>query len=288
MTNQVVIDPDAREPDVYPENAVMLSTGKPHVSYSELTDWVQCPFRHKLVHILKVRPFLISPAMAFGKAMHSGCETYLKTGKLDIEKALGLVTADFAKNRYKPEYSRYSESNMNQLLEVGAAILLDVPHYLDTTFPGWKFIASEQYIYEPLENHPGNFFKGFIDAVIDVPHAKKGSLVWIIDFKTCQWGWPAKKKQDAMVRNQLVLYKSFWSKINHVELKTLRSGFVLLKKVANPGKYCDLIPVSVGDTTSGRALKMVDNMVFSLKKGISIKNKINCDRCEFKRTVHCP
>ena len=287
MTNQS-IDIDGRGvQDPFPENSVILSTGKPHVSYSELTDWAMCPFRHKLVHILKVRPSLISPAMAFGKAMHSGCETYLKTGSLDVMSALKLITLDYEKNCYKPEYAKYSEANMHQLLDVGAGILLDVPEYLNSTFPEWKFVAAEHYIYEPLTNHPGNYFKGFIDAVIEVPTPKKGPVTWIIDFKTCQWGWPAEKKQDVMIRNQLVLYKSFWSKLRNVEMKTLRSGFVLLKKISSPGKYCELVQVSVGDVTSARALKLVDSMVNSLKKGISIKNRTSCERCEFKGTVHC-
>lgn len=264
---------------------ILLPTGKPHVSYSEMTDWAQCPFRHKLIHVLKVRGETISPHMAFGKAVHFGCEHFLRTRELDIRSPLTMIAKDFETNRDKQEYRWFTEQKMEEFLETASRILQDVPQFLDDTFPGWKFRDAELQLYEPLPNRPGHFFKGFIDGVIDVPGKK--DLTWIIDWKSCGWGWDADHKRDAMVRNQLVLYKSFWSKKNNVEMKTVRSGFALLKKIGSPGKSCELVPVSVGDVTSERALKMVDNMVHAVSKGLCIKNRTACSRCEFKGTVHC-
>ena len=34
-----------------------LLTGKPHVSFSEIKDWVECSYRHKLIHIDKLSTF---------------------------------------------------------------------------------------------------------------------------------------------------------------------------------------------------------------------------------------
>lgn len=265
---------------------VNLSTGKPHVSFSEMTDWAKCPFRHKLIHIDKVLPEEPSPQMAMGSAVHAGCEHFLRTREVDVRPVLERMASDWNRNKDHVRYKWFTEQKLNESMEVATGILLDIPQFLDTTFPGWTFHEAEEQLYEPLPNHPGQFFKGFIDGVIQVPGKK--DLTWIIDWKTTTWGWDTDKKRDAMTRNQLVLYKSFWSRKHSVEMKTIRSGFVLLKKLGKPGAFCELVPVSVGDTSSERALKTVDNMVNSIKKGLFLKNRTSCGQCEFKNTVHCP
>ena len=53
--------------------------GKPHVSFSEIKQWKECPFRHKLAYIDKIDTFKPSPYLHFGTAVHEGCETLLSS-----------------------------------------------------------------------------------------------------------------------------------------------------------------------------------------------------------------
>ena len=46
----------------------------PHISYSELKIWAECPYKHKLIYINKVRKFIGNEFTAFGKAIHNLCE----------------------------------------------------------------------------------------------------------------------------------------------------------------------------------------------------------------------
>jgi len=46
----------------------------PHVSYSELKDWVFCAFYHKLTRVDKIEGFKGNAYTAFGTAVHSVCE----------------------------------------------------------------------------------------------------------------------------------------------------------------------------------------------------------------------
>jgi hypothetical protein len=276
---------------VFPEGAKMLPTGKPHVSFSEYSNWVQCSYRHKLVYVNKLLPDPVSPAMSFGTAVHKGCEIFLKTKTLDLDTPLKMIKEDFDKNCNRPEYIKvkYSASAMEKMLEVAASIMLDVPAFFDKTFPEWEFVAAEQFLYEPLQS-PGHYFKGYIDGVIQAPK-KPGSdkkITWVVDFKTCPWGWSAEKKQDEVVRSQLMLYKTFWSTKMNVPMKDIRAGFILLKKTGKNGDRCELVPVSVGDVTSERVMKRIETMVKFIDRGFAIKNKQACEYCEFKGTVHCP
>ena len=49
----------------------------PHISYSELKDWVFCAFYHKLTRVDKLSGFKGNEYTAFGSAMHSVCEKKL-------------------------------------------------------------------------------------------------------------------------------------------------------------------------------------------------------------------
>jgi hypothetical protein len=166
------------------------------------------------------------------------------------------------------------------------SILPDVPKWLDEQFPGWEFIDAEHALYEPLDGFP-HAFKGYIDLIIKAPGARGKPVYWLLDWKTTSWGWSMYKKNDELIRAQLILYKNFWSKKTNTDPKDIRCGFILLKRTAKPGSHCELVTASVGEVTTGRSLKVINSMVSSVKKGIAIKNRDSCMFCKFYNTPHC-
>ena len=292
---------------------VTFPTGKPHVSFSEIRSWSECSFRHKLQQIDKIDAWRPSIHASFGKTIHSVCESYLKSRIIDkdfyvtefdkmwagineeTENAIKTLQEKQDRNQIEDKALQslqkalrdISPGQKGEWLGQGMGIIEEVPGFLEETFPEWEYLAAEAQLYEMMEKH-GISFKGFIDAVIRVKGPKGKDLVWILDHKTCGWGWDMQKKTDPMVRSQLVYYKHFWSQKLGVDFKDVRCGFVLLKRTAKPGNRCELIPVSVGDVTLGRSLKILDNMVSSVKNGIAIKNRESCKWCDFKGTKWCP
>jgi len=261
-----------------------LPTGKPHVSFSELRDWQECSFRHKLRHIDKLDLFEPSPILDFGTAVHSSCENYLKTRVMDSEIALAKIMKAFEDNKGK---EAYQEKMLAPFLKEADAILAEVPKFLDENFPEWECIDAEHYLYESIEKYP-HAFKGFIDGIIKTKGKRGEELYWILDWKTTSWGWNMDKKSDPDVARQLVFYKNFWSKKNpEIPFKDVRCAFVILKKQAKPGEHCELFSVSVGEVPINKTLKVVNNMLASVKRGVAIKNRDSCTWCEFKGTPHC-
>ena len=100
-------------------------------------------------------------------------------------------------------------------------------------------------------------------------------------------GGGVRKKQDLLITAQIVLYKYYWSIKHKIPLKDIRCGFVLLKREALPGKTCDLVTVSAGPKTLERSLKMVSDMIYSVRKGMFLKNRDSCRFCQYKDTEHC-
>lgn len=261
-----------------------LPTGKPHVSFSEVKLWKDCSYRHNLVHIKKIDVFQPSPVLDFGTAVHAACEHYLLTRELKPEIAIDHLKKSWETHLGKPGFDEVALQNA---INEATSILIEVPGFLDENFPEWSIVDAEHYLYEAVEGHP-HAFKGFIDGVIKSKGKRGEDLYWIIDWKTSARGWFREQRQDETKKYQLALYKNFWSKKNpNIPFKDVRCAFVILKKQAKLGEHCELFTVSLGEVPIQKSLKVVNNMLTSVKRGIAIKNRDSCTWCEFKGTPHC-
>jgi hypothetical protein len=261
-----------------------LPTGKQHVSFSEVKLWKECSFRHSLVHVKKIDLSKPSPVLDFGTAVHASCEKYLLKREMDDQVAFDHLDKAWKKHEGN---SDFSEDSLKKAKNEVSQILAEVPAFLDKEFPGWEVVDAEHQLYESVEGHP-HAFKGFIDGVIKAKGKRGETIYWILDWKTTVRGWFREKRSDEMVKSQLALYKNYWCQKNPtIPFKDVRCGFILLKKSAKPGEHCELFSVSLGEVPIKRSLKVVSNMLTSVKKGIALKNRDACTYCEYKGTEHC-
>jgi hypothetical protein len=273
---------------------VVFPTGKPHISFSEVKQWKECAYRHKLLYVDKIEMFEPSPFLDFGTAVHEGCETLLETKQVDREKLITDIKRAWEKYGFDdPEWvSRqpgwYKYAPVNEWCNWAENMWSEVPDFLDKTFPGWECFKAEEDLYEEVEGKD-IFFKGFVDGIIKVPKSRgSGHNYWIIDWKTAgSYGWRRDKKQDIGMTAQLILYKHFWSKKHNIPLKDIRCGFILLKRGGKPGKVCELVTVSVGPKSLIKGVKIMNNMINAVRKGFNLKNRNSCKYCPYYNTEHC-
>ena len=134
------------------------------------------------------------------------------------------------------------------------------------------------------QQEPSSVSSGrYLDKVIGFSRDENGFLngVEYIFNTDCTINWRAMIKPEHLVPNR----DSF--KDSNINLKEIRCAFVILKKQAKQGKHCELFAISVGDVTIKRNLKMVTDMVTSVKKGIALKNRNSCLYCDYHNTEHC-
>lgn len=267
----------------------LLPTGKPHTSFSEVKNWAECSWRHRLQHVDKIDLSKPSVNLAYGTAAHAVAENFLNTKTIDLTKAREVLDAEWEKYKDSEDFQK---TDKEKLMTSIGNIMLCLPKFLDDTFPQWQPIAAEEPLYEDLQKffdkHSGVFFKGFIDCVLAVPGKKPGDvLYWILDFKTAARPWNRDRLKDDKTRMQLQLYKKFWSEKHNVPMKDIRCGFVIMLKSGKLDKLCYLVPVSVGDLTANRALTVLNNSVASVKRGVAIKNRNSCRYCDYYQTEHC-
>lgn len=274
---------------------------KEHVSYSEVRQWKECGWRHKLVYIDKLTTFEESPHLHYGTIIHDACEHFLKTKELKVEEAKekirlaweehGFDSEDFIQlQKMKAELQgwKYKHNKQKDWTDWAEASLMSLPDFLDETFPDWEFVSAEEDLYENIPDLTTKF-KGFIDCIIKVPY-KNDYKYWIIDWKTSNGrGWSLDKQRDFLTHAQVVLYKHFWGTKNQIDMKKIQCGFVLLKKVKKVGKSCQLVKVSSGPKTLEKSNKLVRSMIKTVEKGMHLKNKNSCMFCEFNNpdTDHC-
>ncbi len=246
-------------------------SNKPHISFSEFSNWYECSWRYKLQYVEGIDTFENSVYTESGKAVHAACENYIKTREMDESICTEMLEDAWQKFNFK-DLEGWKTTCKNMLIEI--------PDWLDKTFNDWECVEAEEKLYENIENDSQKF-KGFIDAIIKVKQRNK-TVYWLIDWKTTSWGWRRQKKEDFRIRMQLILYKKYWSQKHNIPLKDVRCGFVLLKRTGKQNSRCELIPVSVGPKSLEKADKNIRNMLTFVRKGIFIKNRNSCMYCGFK------
>ena len=279
---------------------MLLPTGKPHVSFSEVKMWKECPWRHKLVHIDKVSEFEPSVHLDYGTILHEGIENFLKTGEMDIDSVLNELEKTWQERGYdspeniekqvlaaKQQGWTYKHNTIDEWKVSAFNSLSRLPSFMDENFENWKTIEAEHQLYEEIKGASGEKFKGFIDAIILTEKNGK-KKAWIIDWKTSSArGWNRQKRQDFLMQAQLMLYKSFWAEKMSLRSRDISCGFVLLKKNTPENKAVELIKVSAGPAVMEKSQKMVRSAIKGIKSGLLLKNREACRFCEFKGTQHC-
>ena len=280
---------------------VVFPTGKPHVSYSEVRCWKECPYRHKLLYIDKIGVDEPSPYLSYGTALHDGIENFLKTGTMDIDTVLKNIRGEWSKHgfdsdewiaaqaahRKKEGWKPKAHDYLDSWLEWATNSLEELPIFLKEEFGEYEVISAEEQLYEFFPGYD-IFFKGFIDALIKV-NLRGKEYFYVIDWKTAgDKGWYASKRRDILTWAQIALYKSFWMHKNNLGTKEVKCGFVLLKRGGKPSQTCELVKVSVGPKAEENALSILRSMIKTVRRGIFLKNRQSCRFCEFKNTTVCP
>lgn len=257
----------------------------PHVSFSAIKDWKFCAYYHKLTRIDKIKVFEGNIYTAFGKAIHDTCESMLLSRELGKRFEAEPFFKKCFKNELKALGDEFNEETVAQFEEQGEKIIPEIIPALNSYFGDFKLVSSEEEINERLMFETDNdyTFKGYVDCLIKTPDGK----YHVIDWKSCSWGWDMKKRTDPMVTYQLTYYKHFLSEKRGIAKEDIETHFALLKRTGKKDKV-EIFRVTSGEKKTTNALKLLEQSVYNIDRENYVKNRLNCSKCDFKGTVHCP
>jgi ATP-dependent exoDNAse (exonuclease V) beta subunit len=228
-----------------------------------------------------IKKFTGNEYTAFGSALHEACEKKLLNNSEDEVKIfsecfdleLGKIPAEVSVN----------QKMITEMKEQGKTLAPMALPALKNIFGNFTILAAEEDIYEKIGAIPEWSFKGFIDLVIKTDDGK----IHILDWKSCAWGWDAKKKSDAMTTYQLTFYKYFYAQKHSIDPDTIETHFALLKRTAKKDNV-EIFRVTSGDKKTQNALNLMTKALYNIDKNFFPKNRLSCKYCEFNKTKDCP
>ncbi len=251
-----------------------------YLSYSGFRIWSECPWKYKLNYVEEIGGFTGNEFTAFGSAVHNTCENVLLE-KITTKQAGLHFQQQFKKELEELDFEHDPKLALNMYIQGKRLAPLAVPA-LKEYFGECEIVSVEEDLYESIEGHDLKF-KGFVDVVVKTPDGKHH----VIDWKTCSWGWDARKKSDKLTTYQLTLYKYFYAKKHNIDPSMIETHFALLKRTANKN-IVELFRVTSGKIKMNNAFKSFEKALYNIKSKMFVKNRLSCNGCEFYRTDHCP
>lgn len=253
------------------------------ISFSELKNWKECPYRHKLIYVDKLPHFQGNEYTAFGTAIHEVCEKIVP----DIEQlAYEIFEKSFNEQLLKIKESglEINDTLVSEMRHQARPICEQVLPAVKDHFGDFSVVSVEEQLLEPIDEFDsfGTSFKGFIDMTIKTDDGK----YHIIDWKTCSWGWSRDKKSDPMTTYQLTFYKNYFAKKHDIDPKKIETYFVLLKRTAKK-ENVEILKVTSGFKKTQNSLNVLKNAVINIENKNYIKNRLNCRYCKFYQTENC-
>ena len=256
-----------------------------HISYSELKIWAECPYKHKLNYVDKLRKFIGNEYTAFGRSLHSLCE-HMVQETLPEEQYDDFFEGTFGHELGQlgdPENLR--ENLVNDMLVQAKKITPHIIPGLVNSFGEYEVFSVEEKLFEKINDFSLDkyTFKGYIDLVIKTSDGR----YHIIDWKTCSWGWDARKRTDRLVTYQLTLYKKYFCQKHNIDPSIVETHFALLKRTAKKDNV-EIFRVTSGKKKTENAMALLHRALHNICKSNNIKNRLSCRGCEHYKTKHCP
>lgn len=258
---------------------------RPHVSFSEVGLFRECQWRWKLDYLESKRSKNYGIHLDFGTSIHAAIERY-KTRKKPrpLEYCVKLFRRYFYllwKHQHEKYEERDRKQDPNDFLDAGERILRQMHECADF----WQ--TEVVYNEHPLSIQISRAddleikFKGFIDMVVRSKDKRGNTILWVLDFKSCSWGWGRDKREDKHLHMQLFLYKHFLCKKFNIDPTQVRTAFVLLKKRPRKGDCpVEFFPVSAGPVSVQRALDTFNSVLTEMKERVAAnslqKNRKAC------------
>lgn len=280
------------------------------VSFSQFSTYLQCPHKWKLDYIEKKRAYIPSIHTCFGTAFHNTIQNYLsvmynQSVKIANTVNLGEMLKEQMHAEYKNNYTKLNEhfSSASELAEFhrdGVAILEYFQRKRTVYFKTKKHKLIGVEIPLEVEVKPGVTFKAFLDIVIKDEFNNK---IKILDFKTSTRGWTDKEKKDMGKTSQLILYKSYYSKIFEISEDDIDVEFLIVRRKINENaefvpKRIQSFKPAAGKVTVKKVNKAFENFIstafldggdYNTEYQYPAYENTNCKYCEYsKKSDLCP
>jgi len=269
---------------------------KKTISYSQFALWCQCPYSWKLQYVDKALPWTDNIHTLFGTSMHEVLQEYIKVMYTNsIKEADKLILHEELEDRLKKNFMEIkmrnggeefcSKDEMTEFYNDGLKIIDFFKKKRGMYFSkkGYELLGIETALNWDL---PKNLkFKGYIDLIIKDNIRNR---IKIIDIKTSSWGWNKYAKADKNKTDQLLLYKSFYSKQHDVPLDRIDVEYFIVKRKLYEGmdfpqrRVQTFVPAN-GKPSLNKVIKRLQHFMDECYNDDGTFKDVNYEKCRTKK-----
>ena len=292
-----------------------MATGN-KISYSQYTQYANCPRQWKLNYIDKLSEYTQSIHTLFGTAFHETLQAYLtimyaESVVVAEKEDWNKILKDFMAKGYRKAMAMGQDPNFTNAVEMGefyehGVLILDFVFKNRSVYFAKKdheLIGVEVPLLVPMDVNENIKFRGYIDLII---RDKRDNTYKVIDIKTSTMGWNKYQKADKTKTAQLVLYKKFLSEQFGYPLDRISTKYFIVKRKLMEGmmfaqKRVQTFEPANGKPTLNKITKSFEDFVrnsfnedgsYRTKSeypAMAGKNGKSCKYCPFKTDYEkCP
>lgn len=210
-----------------------------YVSYSQYSQYTQCPRQWFLNYGLGLRENKPSINLTFGTAFHETLQNFLdvmynksvkEADEIDLEKDFKERFSKLYKSTVESNKEHYSKpEELQEFYEDAVAILKYFKTHRKKYFSskGMELVGIEFNIFTPVSQDTKVHIKGAID-IITYDKVSKKYTIW--DIKTSTRGWGDKEKKDQTKINQILLYKRYFSELKGISEDDIDVIFLVVRR----------------------------------------------------------
>ena len=263
------------------ENEIALSlTGRPYVSWSQLTSFRMCPRKWHYSHIEVVDPEFVASSLVFGSAFHSAAQHYYEQQLAGVvcEASELYDVFDQARNdeRNAGLPVKYNKTeNEEQLLELSQRMLAA---FLESELakPKGQVIGVEETLTGSISPDLPDLLAR-IDLIV-----QREDWVQVIDLKTSKSRWSEHKANQSA--DQLMLYAEMANQLS--DGQPIGIAFGVVTKAKSPA--VQLLLVECDSQRVKQSIALMEPIWQAMKSGVDYTNPgpMNCSTCPFQS--RCP
>jgi putative RecB family exonuclease len=206
---------------------------KPHVSFSQIDQYLRCPLKYRFNHIERVEPDFVPAALAFGSGIHGAAAFFFGALGRGERPELGDVQNFFEtywnlETRHQPV--RFGERDSKEsLLDLGRRMLAVL---VESVAPGTGVVAVEQPFSVPLvDQDTGELLDRDLVGSLDLLERDGEGRLTVVDLKTA-----ARRYTDVQVEAslQLSIYSYATTMNGFGDQEDVRLRFDVLTKTKQP------------------------------------------------------
>ncbi len=262
-----------------------LLTGRPYVSFSQISSMRSCPKRFSLHYVNDARPDFLPASLVYGSAIHAAVETCFRAMMAGLHPSAGDLLHAYRLSWQEQKSAAGNDLSIRYAKDQDEATLGEMADRMITTFMASPASQPRGTLLGVEEEFTVMVDTGLPDVLarVDLVYETDNAII-VRDFKTSRAKWSQQKAEESA--DQLFLYGRVLREMSRSMSKPVQGEFVVLTKQKTVQLQILSVPIT------GEGIRRTQDAIAITWQAVLAGNfypnpsPMNCTTCQYKS--HCP